>query len=167
MIAASPPSSTGRARTYRRSLGFRLLSVGCAALFVGGAVSFMLQSGLTAGALALATLAFLSLINLIGAYADRYSFGESEIVYENGLLRLIGVRPRRLAWEDVVRVREHRRLHLGRPESNPSVLFLFPRTGRRLVLDSLEEFDEVLRTVRQRCRSAPDAAPPDAPTGPQ
>jgi hypothetical protein len=144
-----------RARVFRRSLGFRLLSIGCAALFVGGAFSFLLESGLTAGGLVLAALALLSLINLIGAYADRYVLGESGIVYENALSRLVGMGPRRLAWDDVVRVREHRRLHLGRSESDPSVLFLFPRTGRRLVLDSLEEFDEVLRTVRRRCRSEP------------
>ena len=86
----------------------------CAALFVGVAVSVMLESGLTAGAVVLAVLALLSLFNLAGAYADRYTIGESGIRYENRILTRLGKRPRHLAWADIGRVREHRRLTRSR-----------------------------------------------------
>ncbi len=142
----------------------RFLSVGCAALFLGGAVSVLLESGLTIAAWILLALAALSLASVIGAYADRYVLEESGILYENRLLRLLGAAPRRLRWSDVARVREHRRLSFGRPEARPSALFLIPRSGRRMVLDSLERFDEVLSIVRRRCppgggrRDDPDPA---------
>ncbi len=145
---AAPPGAT---RTFRRSPGQRFLSVACAAIFLGGAVSMLLEGGLTIGASILLTLALLSLANLTGAYADRYTLGESGVLYENRLLGILGVRPRRLEWEDIERVREHRRLRFGRPDASPSALFLFPRSGRRMVLDSLERFDEVLDIVRRRC----------------
>lgn len=145
------PGGAPTVRTFRRSSGQRFLSIACAVIFPGGAASMLLENGFTIGASILLALSLLSLANLTGAYADRYTLGESGVQYENRLLGKLGVRPRYLAWEDVARVREHRRLSFGRPEASPSTLFLFPRSGRRMVLDSLERFDEVLEIVRRRC----------------
>lgn len=138
-------------RTYRRSLGTRLLGVGGAALFVGGAVSYLTVSGLGPWLVVIGLLAILSLANLVTAYADRFTLAEDGIEYRNALLQHLGFRPRRVAWSDVVQVREHRRPTLGRSAPHPRAIFLVPRSGRRIVLDSLEDFDEVLRTIRRRC----------------
>jgi len=72
------------------------------------------------------------------------------------LFRLPG---RRIAWRDVIAVREHRRLHPGGGEASVSALFLVPRTGRRLVLDSLHDFDEA-RALVARCRGSSLNSPP-------
>jgi hypothetical protein len=50
-----------------------------------------------------------------------------------------------------VQVREHRSLRFGRLESQASALFLVLRSGRRLVLDSLQDFDDLLSAVNRHC----------------
>jgi hypothetical protein len=64
---------------------------------------------------------------------------------------LAGGRPpfagRALPWSDIVRVQEHRRPGSA-PADPPRALFLVPVKGKRLALDSLEEFDEVVSLVR-------------------
>lgn len=147
------PSSTGDApRTYRRSRGTRFLGAGAAALLVGAAISHVSSAGLRPGLLVIGLLALLSLANLVSAWGDRFTLSEGGIEYRNTLLARCGVRPRRLAWDEIVQVREHRRLSdRGGP---PRAVFLIPRSGRRLVLDALEDYDEVLRTVRSRCAPA-------------
>ena len=57
----------------------------------------------------------------------------------------------------MVGVREHRGLRFGRLEPHASALFLVLRSGRRLALDSLADFDAVLGTVRQYCSPAKTA----------
>jgi hypothetical protein len=151
------PAASGSGRTFRRSLGTRILSLVCVPVFTGGAVSFAASSGLTAGFYVLASAAALSLVNLVTAWADRYTIDEEGIEYHNALLRHLGLGHRRVAWEEVVRVREHRRLGSGGPEDRPSAVFLTVRSGRRLVLDALEEYEEVLRAVRHHCATRDDA----------
>jgi hypothetical protein len=138
-------------RVYRRTLGTRLLAGACAALLTSGALAAAINSGLSGGVLFLAALALLSLANLVTAFGDRYTLSEQGIEYGNRLLRPLGRAPRRVAWGDIERLREHHRRRPGGAASAPSALFLTTRSGRRLVLDSLERYDEVLATVRRHC----------------
>lgn len=147
--AGTPPGAA--ARTYRRTAGTRILSAASALLFGGATVSVVAGRGPGVGALLAGALTILSLANLITAFGDRYTLGESGVVYSNRWLTRVGCRPRALAWTDVARVREHRRLQFGRADPAPSAVLLTARSGRKLVLDSLEDFDEVLRTVRRYC----------------
>jgi len=142
-------------RTFRRAAGTRILSALCAAILVFGALSMGAASGLTAGTIVLIVLALLALANVVSAYADRYTLGASGLEYGNLVLSRLGMRPRRVPWEQIVLVREHRRFRAGRIEEEPSALFLTLRSGRRVVLDSLEDYDEVLRMVRRRCGAGP------------
>ncbi|HEU4403341.1 MAG TPA: hypothetical protein VFT43_14685 [Candidatus Polarisedimenticolia bacterium] len=144
----------GGARTFRRTAGARLLGAACALLFTGAAISRAGAAGFTAGFALMGALAVLSLVNLAGAFADRYTLDAGGIEYRNAILALVGRGHRRVAWDDVIQVREHRRLRAGRPEDRPSAIILTPRSGRRLVLDSLQDYDEVVRAVRRRCRPA-------------
>ena len=146
----------GAARTYRRSLGTRILSLVCAPVFTGGAVSFAATTGPTAGFYVLAGVAALSLLNLVTAWADRFTLDEDGIEYRNALLRPLGLGRRRVAWEEVLRVREHRRPGTGGGDDRPSALILTVRSGRRMVLDSLEEYDEIVRAVRHHCATSGD-----------
>lgn len=148
-----PPPVSGDAvapRTYRRTTGTRALSAVCAMLFLGGAASVLAASGPTAWFFVLAALAIASLASLISAFADRYTLSETGIEYSNAFLLRLGVRPRRVAWDQVVRVREPRRPGVG-AERHAGPLFLLLRSGRRMVLDSLQDYEEIRRTVLQHC----------------
>ena len=151
--AAGPPDAPPASRTFRRAAGARGVSAGCALLFVAGTVSVAETSGLTPGLFVLVGLSLLCLVNAAGAWADRYTLGETGIEYRNALFARLGVRPRRVPWEDVVQVREHRALRFGRLEPEASALFLVLRNGRRIVLDSLADFEDVLSVVRRHCHS--------------
>ncbi len=146
--------STGNQRTYGRTAGTRAVGAGCFLLFGGGALSYALTSGATPLFVVLAGLSALSLANLVTAFADRYTLDESGIEYRNVVLSRLGQRPRRVGWDEIVRVREHRRLRAGDPETRPSAIFLTLRSGRRMVLDSIENLEEILLTVRRRCGTA-------------
>ena len=145
------------ARTFRRSAGARTVSTACALLFVAAAISTAATGGLTTGFFVLAALSLLGLANLAGAWADRYILGEAGIEYRNVLLSRLGARPRLVPWSDVIGVREHRGLRFGHLEPRASALFLVLRSGRRMTLDSLADFDAVLGTVRQYCSPAKTA----------
>jgi alkylated DNA nucleotide flippase Atl1 len=152
MIEADPDTES---RTYRRSLTTRLLGAAGAALFVGGAISYMTVSRFGPWLIVIGSLAILSLANLVTAYADRFTLGPEGIEYRNVLLQRLGVRPRRIRWRDVAQVRAQERPPRGRSGSGPRAVFLIPRSGRRMVLDSLEDFDEALRTIRRCCADTP------------
>ncbi len=149
--AAGPPDAPPPARTFHRAAGARAVSACCALLFLGGTVSVGATSGVTPGLFVLAGLSLLCLANAAGAWADRYSLGETGIEYRNLLLARLGARPRLVPWGDVVQVREHRALRFGRLEPDASALFLILRSGRRVVLDSLADFEDVLIAVRRHC----------------
>ncbi len=156
MSAGPPPAIAAPAapigtRTFRRAAGTRAASSACVLLFVAGTASVGATSGITPGLILLAGLSLLCVANAAGAWADRYTLGETGIVHRNALLAIIGARPRHVPWEDVVQVHEHHRLSFGRLEPRASALFLVLRNGRRLVLDSLADFEEVLSTVRRHC----------------
>jgi Bacterial PH domain len=138
-------------RTFRRTAGSRVASAGCTVLFVAGAISVGVTSGPTPGLVILSALTLLSLANALGAWADRYTLDDSGITYRNALLQSLGAPPRRVAWEDVVQVREHRGRRFGRLDPQGGALFLVLRSGRRVVLDSLQDFDALRSVVQQRC----------------
>ena len=139
----------GAARTYRRSAWTRIVGAGCALLFVGAAVSFAASRGAGRGLVFLVGLAVLSLCNLVTAWTDRVTLSDAGIECRNSLLERFGRSQRRVAWEDVVQVREHRKPGGAGADGPPSALVLTLRSGRRLVLDSLERYDEILDTVRR------------------
>jgi hypothetical protein len=150
-MTQAPAPGTGTPRVHRRTLTTRLVGAAGAALFVGGAIAFAANGRPTAGTLGLAALAVLSLVNLAGAWADRYVFDADGFEHRNALFQKLGLRARRVAWSDVERVWQHRRPLLGAATSaRPTALFLRLRSGRRVVLDSLEDFDEILATVERR-----------------
>ena len=140
-------------RTFRRTAGTRIVSAGSALLFVGGTISVGATSGLGAGFFVLSGLSILSLANALGAWADRYTLGAAGLEYRNTLLGLFGARPRLVPWEEVVQVREHRSLRFGRLEPQASALFLVLRSGRRVVLDSLQDFEALKSAVHEHCGS--------------
>jgi hypothetical protein len=148
-MSEAAPTPAGTPRTFRRSGGTRLLGAACALLFVAGTVSVAATAGFTSGFFVLTGLSLLSLANVLGAWADRYTLGAAGIEYRNGLLALVGARTRFVRWEDVVQIREHRSLRLGRLEPRASAVFLVLRSGRRIVLDSLADFDAAVEMVRR------------------
>jgi len=175
MITASPDPDRGSApghrareapgepgpRTYRRSAGTRLVAVVCAALFVSAAVASWITSGFTPGTVAASLIALLSLANLVTAWADLFTLSDEGIESTNLILERLGRPPRRFAWSDIVSVRgparsgpagaaDASRVPASR-SGTPRALFLVLRNGRRIVLDSLERYDEVLGTVLRRC----------------
>lgn len=143
------PVQDGR-RVFRRSTGARVVGTACALLFTGGAVSAAAGAGAGPAFFVLLGLAALSLVNLAGAWADRFILDDGGIEVRNAVWERCGKRPRRVAWADVAGVREHRRPGAGASDA-PTALFLTPRTGRRLVLDALRDFDEARRLVRHHC----------------
>jgi hypothetical protein len=145
--------STG-ASIYRRTLGARLLAVVGAALFVSGAVSRMILSGFGVGLLVIGGLAILSLVNLVTAWGDRVILDDDGIEQRNVLLAAIGVGPRRVAWVDIMGVGEPARMGALRRDGSPRALLLVPRSGKRLMLDSLERFDDIVKEVRRRVPQA-------------
>jgi len=138
-------------RTYRRTVGTRIVSAGCALLFVAGTLSVGATSGLGMGFFVLSGLSILSLANALGAWGDRYTLGAAGLEYRNALLALFGARPRLVPWEEVVQVREHRSLRFGRLEPQASALFLVLRSGRRVVLDSLQDFETLKTAIQLYC----------------
>ncbi len=149
--AAGPPDAPPPARTFHRAAGARAVSAACALVFVAGTISVGATSGVTPGLFVLAGLSLLCLANAAGAWADRYTLDEAGIEYRNLLLARLGARPRLVPWKDIVQVREHRALRFGRLEPQASALFLVLRSGRRVVLDSLADFEDVQNAVRRHC----------------
>ena len=146
-IGARGSAVSAPGRIFRRSLSIRILSL-LTALFLSGAAVARLAAGEAgAGFWIVALLAVLSLIGFIGAWGDRIRLDDEGVEVRNPLWSLLGLPARRLAWRDIVAVREHRRLRPGAGEAPVTALFLVPRTGRRLVLDSLERFEEVRAMV--------------------
>jgi len=150
-----PVSGGRRSGGFRRSLGTRFLAIVCAPVLVSAAASYAASYGLTAWGAALAGMALLSLGNLVTAWGDRFVIGEAGIEYRNAILAFFGRKPRQIGWDDVVALREHHRLRAGRPEERPTALFLTLRSGRRMVLDSLENLDQVITMIRDRCGRNP------------
>ena len=147
---AAASRSDGGVQTYRRNATTRIVGVAATALFVSGSISSLILSGPGAGFALLGLLALLSLANLVTAWGDRLILDAEGIEQRNLLLSRIGMRPRRLAWSDIAAVREHRGPASGRSPGAPRALLLIPRAGRRMVIDSLERYDEVIRAVAER-----------------
>jgi hypothetical protein len=108
-----------------------------------------------AGWFVLLALTIASIAGIVSAWGDRVTIHPGGVETRNLLLsRLTGGRPpfarRHLSWAEVLRVQEHRRP--GSPETEPPrALFLVPVKGRRMALDSLEDFDQVISLIRTQC----------------
>jgi hypothetical protein len=153
-------------RTFRRSLSIRLLSL-LTTLFLAGAVaSRLLARELGPGLWVITLLAVVGLVGVIGAWGDRIRLDDDGVEVRNLLWSCLRLPGRRLAWRDVVAVREHRRPRPG-GESPVSALFLVPRTGRRLVLDSLVDFEEARSMALRLHRAAMDTPPEPVPADPE
>jgi hypothetical protein len=151
-------------RTFRRSTSSRLIGSACALLFGGGAIAAAAAPGATTAFYVLLGLSALSLFNLVGVWADRYTLDETGIEQRNILLCRFGVRARRIGWEEIVGVREVFPLRRDRGGGAPTAVFLTLRGGRRLVLDSLHRFDDLLATLRRRSEAS--GSPPVPGDGP-
>jgi len=128
----------------------RILSVACALLFGSLEVEHLATGGrlISFGGIALGLLFVLSLGASLLNMGDRYRIDDEGIGYANPLLARLGVRvDRRVAWRDVVSVRAHRPLNHGARDEKPGALFLDLASGRRFVIDSVENFDEIRRLV--------------------
>ena len=139
-------------RTFRRSWGIRALSVACVLLFgalevyhLAGGGALISFGGILLGAF-LAISGVATLLNL----GDRYALDGEGIAYANPLLARLGLRvDRRIVWSEVVSVRAHHALSHGAREEKPGALFLDLVSGRRFVIDSVEDFDEIHRIISQ------------------
>jgi hypothetical protein len=149
MSSAAGGGEGAGSRTFRRTTGSRLAGSACVLLFAGGAASAAAAEGAGPAFLVLLGLTGASLVNLAGVWGDRYLVDEAGIEYRNPLLVRLGRRPRRVGWDEIEDVREVMpRGAAG--DGKPIAIFLTPRTGRRMVLDSLEQFDQLLEIVRDR-----------------
>ena len=140
-------------KIYRRSFGARALSLGSLALCSVLEFAHLASGGplLSFGGLFLATLVALSLAASLLNLGDRYGIDESGIRYANPLLARLGVLlDRSVAWTEIRSIRAYRGMRFGVREDHPSALFLEVSGGRRFVIDSVEDFDEIHRHIANR-----------------
>jgi len=150
-VAAGIAGADPAPRVVGRSLGLRAVSL-VALLLFGVSAAIRAAAGQTGRGLGVvAGLALLSLAGAISAWGDRFTLDASGIGYRNVFLgRLLA---RRLAWGDVARVQVHRRAGDG-PEAPARGLFVIPREGRRMALDSVQDLEDVRRYVTRACAAA-------------
>ena len=152
---------SGAPRVARRSVAARVTAIAGAALLATAAVSIGATSGVSPGLVLVALAALVALGNLAAAWGDRYRFDGEGFEYRNFILQRLGFPPRRVAWNDVERVWEHRRPAAGGTGTGrPAALFLRLRSGRRIVLDSLEEYEAIAAAVTHAVRGDGDDANP-------
>jgi len=154
------PAAGGR--TFRRSLSARVVSATALALFGLAVASRALAGDFGAGVLVLIVLVLISAAGIVSAWGDRVTIDRRGVESRNLLLARLGVRGRLagrlLTWPEIVRVQEHRRPGAA-PSEPPRALFLVPARGRRLALDSLEDFDQVIVLVRRALSNPPGDRP--------
>src|SRR5439155_13807656 len=126
----------------------RLLSVG-SLLFFAALWTYHLATGgglLSTGGLILGSLALLCAVASLLNLGDRYRIDDEGIFYANPVLARLGVHLERgAAWREVASVRIPRSLARGVREEVGGALFLHLVSGRRFVIDSVEEFAEMRR----------------------
>ena len=140
-------------RTFRRSLATRAVSV-VALLTFGLAFATRATGGFGIGFFVLAALTLASIAGVISAWGDRIVIDARGVAIRNGAFaRMTGGRAgeRRVEWNDVQRIQEHRRLGSG-PADPPRALFLVTTQGKRFALDAIEDFDEVITLIRRAQR---------------
>jgi len=156
--------------TYRRSLGIRALSLACLILFtlLGFAHFFSGGRFLSFGGLLLSILFALSLVATLLNLGDRYRIDDQGIQYANPLVARLGLSlDRKVAWPEIVTMRPFRGIRMGVREEKVSALFLTVAGGRRFVIDSVENFEEVQRVIATRLGGIPQGkASPEAHTEP-
>jgi hypothetical protein len=131
----------------------RALSLGSLLLFALLEYAHLRSGGklLSFGGLLLASLFLLSSAATLLNLGDRYRVDDGGIQYANLLLSRLGLAlDRHVAWEEIVAVRPYHSLRFGMREEHPSALFLSLTSGRRFVIDSVENFDEIHRDIAAR-----------------
>jgi hypothetical protein len=129
-------------RTFRRSLAARAVSLVALLTFGLGLVTRSSSAPAGIGWWVLFALTAASLAGVVSAWGDRVTI-DARGVETRSLFA-----GRRLAWSEIVRIQEHRRPGAS-PSDPPRALFLVPAQGRRLALDSLEDFETVVARVRE------------------
>ena len=140
----------GTARTFRRSLAARIFSLLTALNLCAATATRLAAREPAAGLFVLGLLALLAFAGVASAWGDRVTLDAEGVTISNPALAWIGLKGRSLAWADVASVREHRRPRPAGGEEPVRAVILVPRSGRRVVLDSLQDFDEARRIVAQR-----------------
>ena len=143
------------ARTYRRTTGTRILAAACLAILAGSTIATASRIGVSLSCFVLGALSLLAVMNAATAFGDRVTLDDRGIAIANAWLARLGRGPRRVAWEDILSLREHHGLRPGGTDHAPRAIFMEVKSGRRLVIDSLQDFDAVVRTVRDRLSTPP------------
>lgn len=131
------------ARTYRRTTASRVVSttvLALSGLFLGW---FLVAGGgrVPWPALLVPGVFFLvSALLTVSNYGDRIVVDEDGIRVRNAVLERLGWKPKSVAWDDVEGLREHR----------SRTLFIRPRKGGRIVLDSVDGYREIAQEVQRR-----------------
>jgi len=154
VAARISPADDPPGRTFRRSLSARAVSVVALLMFGLALATRTAVSDFGSAWYVLAALTVASVAGAVSAWGDRITIDSRGVESRNVLLApLTAGRPpfagRRIAWSEVLRVQEHRRPG-SPPTEPPRALFLVPVKGRKMALDSLEDFDQVVSLVNNR-----------------
>lgn len=162
-----PPQSP--ARTFRRTLGSRLLSAAAVVLFAGLTGLTILQppeGGMLLGLLVCGLLLLVSLLALTVNFGDRIVVDETGVRFRNVWRERLKIgRTQQLRWDEVEEVRE---LQPGRRTGTlPAARTLVVRTrsGRRFMFDSIEGIEEVSDLLRRRAGLSGPCPSRPAPRG--
>ena len=138
----------------------RALSLGSLLLFALLEFSHLATGGrfLSFGGLLLAVLTAISLLACLLHLGDRYGIDERGIRYANPLMARMGLAlERSVAWSEIRSMRAHHGIRFGTREEHPSALFLEIVGGGRFVIDSVEGFDEIHRSIAAHLASGENA----------
>jgi len=130
-------------RTYTRTTASRGVSTTVlvlSGLFLGW---FLVAAG---GEVPWPTLLILGIFFVVSAfltvsnYGDRIVVDEEGIQVRNPVFERLGWKPKGVAWDDIEGLREHR----------SKTLFIRPRKGRRIVLDSVAGYKDLAQEIQRR-----------------
>ena len=131
-------------RVYRRTTGSRVIST---IVGIGSAASLLYLLLDEPGEVPVFTWILLgvflvvSAVLSVGNYGDRITLDDEGVRITNGILKAVGFRGESsLRWEDVVRLKEHRR----------RTLFLVREKGAPMVLDSVAGYAVLREDVQAR-----------------
>ncbi|MEE9218335.1 MAG: hypothetical protein V3U98_04635 [Acidobacteriota bacterium] len=160
------PCGASGARTYRRTLGSRLLALAAALLFAGLCLQIMAwppEEGAGRGLAVCGLLLLLSLVLVAQNFGDRIELNEGGVRFRNLWRERFGLGAGRfLRWDEVEDVREIRRDQRPALLQGGRAVLVLSRSGRRYVFDSIEGLEELAALLRERAGlSAPSASQPD------
>jgi hypothetical protein len=153
---------------FRRTWSARLVpvAVGLAALALLGADALAGDLGLSAWTGIVGLVVALAAAGAVLAFGDEVVLDDGGIRTRNRLLSRLGLarfglgRDRFLPWGGVLQMRAFHGLQrpaggeAGGERRAPRALFLFPDSGRRLVLDSLQDMDRLQARLEECLRAS-------------